>query len=570
MGNQISNLFNSDNNTNDPNDTTKLKPASVKQIIDYIATYYILTMDFQSLKKLYDIEYCDKLVILTSDIIERYFTEIQITYLAENIKNGKDEVGKDEVGKDDVLEKDKMIFFNKDKISNLDIKNPAKKRRVCIGIAKYYIKIAHIFATILTTINPIYVYKDDDGNKVKADIYNRSKIPKDAEVEIFKLNICDNRLDALKRDTNVDFSKDLDSDTEIKLHPKMCSFNLKPKDNYSDDDDVKDLDDEPGIPELMELYYDDEYDYDTGKFKGMKPETQVLFNENLKNFYNIFTDNIGIEMPDNIKKFSDIKLKNYNKKDKCQGDNPAYDSSVRGTIENDLFKQYAENMKQMLNKANTNQEYLLDVLNKLFVYMTDPQTKKKIIRINPELTEELLQETVLETRAIIVNLYLTCETDFANGIKIYEAIVDKKIIETIQSQVKTMEETAEKLVTGNEIPKPAELKELNRIADQRRKEAVTKEQNKIEKVEEEVVKEPVVEEKVEEVVKEPVIEVVKEPVIEVVKEPVIEVAKVDQPVVNIKINVQGQGEGEPVLGGHTSRKNRNKKKIQNKSRKNNR
>ena len=473
MGNQISNLFNSDaNDANDLNDTTKLKPASVKQIIDYIATYYILTMDFQSLRKLYDIEYCDKLVILTSDIIERYFTEIQITYLAENIKNGKDEVGKDEVGKDEVgkddqekdevLEKDKMIFFNKDEITNLDIKNPVKKRRVCIGIAKYYIKIAHIFATILTTINPIYVYKDNDGNKVKADIYNRSKIPKDAKVEIFKLNICDNRIDALKRDTNVDFSKDIDPDTEIKLHPKMCSFNLKPKDDYSNDSDTKDLDDEPGIPELMELYYDDEYDYDTGKFKGMKPETQVLFNENLKNFYNVFTDNIGVEMPEKIKKFSDIKLKNYNKKEKCQGTNPAYDSSVRGAIENDLFKQYAENMKQMLNKANTNQEYLLDVLNKLFVYMTDPQTKKKIIRINPELTEELLQETVLETRAIIVNLYLTCETDFANGIKIYEAIVDKKIIETIQSQVKTMEETAEKLVTENEIPKPAELNDGKR------------------------------------------------------------------------------------------------------------
>ena len=105
MGNQISNLFNSDeNHANDLNDTTKLKPASVKQIIDYIATYYILTMDFQSLRKLYDIEYCDKLVILTSDIIERYFTDIQITYLAEKIKNGSDQVEK-------VYEKDKMIFL---------------------------------------------------------------------------------------------------------------------------------------------------------------------------------------------------------------------------------------------------------------------------------------------------------------------------------------------------------------------------------------------------------------------------------------------------------------------------
>ena len=50
MGNQISMLFNSNEI-----ETTKLQPASVRQIIDYIATHYILTMDFQSLKKLYDI-----------------------------------------------------------------------------------------------------------------------------------------------------------------------------------------------------------------------------------------------------------------------------------------------------------------------------------------------------------------------------------------------------------------------------------------------------------------------------------------------------------------------------------
>ena len=406
MGNQISNLFNGNEI-----ETTKLKPASVRQIIDYIATYYILTMDFQSLRKLYDIEYCDKLVILTSDIIERYFTDLQISYLAENIKNGE---------KTNEMERDKIIFFDKDEIANLDIKNPVKKRRVCISIAKFYIKIAHVFASILTTINPVYVYKDDDGNTVKADIYNRSKIPKDANVEILKLNICDTRIDALKRDTNVDFSNVINDDIEIKIHPKMCSFNLKLQEN-EDEDDLKNLEDEPGIPELMELYYDDKYDYETGKFKGMKEDTQKLFNENLQNFYKVFVDNHGEPMPENIKKFSDIKLRDYNKKPKCRGDNPPYKSIVKGTINDDLFKQYAENLKRMMEKANSNQELLLDVLNKLFVYMTDPQSKKKIIRINPKLTEESLQEAVLEARAIIINLYLTCETDFANGIKIYGA-----------------------------------------------------------------------------------------------------------------------------------------------------
>jgi hypothetical protein len=486
---------------------------------------------------LYDIEYCDKLVILTSDVIERYFTDLQISYLAENIKNGE---------KNNEMEKDNIIFFDKDEIVNLDIKNPVKKRRVCISIAKFYIKIAHVFASILTTINPVYVYKDDDGKTVKADIYNRSKIPKDANVEILKLNICDTRIDALKRGSNIDFSNAPTEDTEIKIHPKMCSFNLKLKENEYDDD-LKNLEDEPGIPELMELYYDDEYDYETGKFKGMKEETQKLFNENLQNFYNVFVDNQGGPMPENIKKFSDIKLKDYSKNPKCHGSNHPYKSIVRGTIKDDLFKKYAENLKQMMEKANTNQELLLDVLNKLFVYMTDPQTKKKIIRINPELTEESLQEAVLEARAIIINLYLTCETDFANGIKIYEAIVDKKIIETAKSQIETMERTSEKLITEDTVPLPAELNELKELADnkiEKQKENIASEENKVQEEEAKV-------EAVESVL-------IKE------QEPQPQV----QPIVNVKVNIQGQGvpiQTQPLVGGKTrkcmKKRNKNTKKC---------
>ena len=71
MGNQLSNI---------KNQSEELKPKSISQIIDYISTYYIVTMDFKSLSKLYEKEYCDKLVILTSDIVERYFTDIELTY----------------------------------------------------------------------------------------------------------------------------------------------------------------------------------------------------------------------------------------------------------------------------------------------------------------------------------------------------------------------------------------------------------------------------------------------------------------------------------------------------------
>ena len=122
MGNQTS--------TSNKEQNDKLSPKSISQILDYIATYYILTMDFNSLRKLYDKEYCDKLVVLTSDIINIYFTDLEVTYLAQRIKNGV------EINE---VEKDKVVFFNKDDIDKLNIQNSIKKNRICMSISKFYI-----------------------------------------------------------------------------------------------------------------------------------------------------------------------------------------------------------------------------------------------------------------------------------------------------------------------------------------------------------------------------------------------------------------------------------------------
>ena len=57
-------------------------------LIDLIATKYILTQNFQDLKNLTKKEYCDKLVILTSDIIKKFMNQKEIKYLAERTKRG--------------------------------------------------------------------------------------------------------------------------------------------------------------------------------------------------------------------------------------------------------------------------------------------------------------------------------------------------------------------------------------------------------------------------------------------------------------------------------------------------
>ena len=61
------------------------------------------------------------------------------------------------------MTKDKVIYLKKDNIPKLDVKNDTQKRRLCVGIAKFYVKVAHIFACIMKTINPTISYSDNAG-----------------------------------------------------------------------------------------------------------------------------------------------------------------------------------------------------------------------------------------------------------------------------------------------------------------------------------------------------------------------------------------------------------------------
>jgi len=410
------------------NNSSATEFSNFYNIIDYIATYYILTMDFKSLSKLSEKAYCDKLVILTSDIIDRYFNDTEVTYLAQRIKDGL------EINE---LNKEKVVFINKDNLETLDVSNDSqktiRKKRVCIGIAKFYVKIAHIFAAIVMTINPVYTYKDVNGQTVKTGLLDKDKIPKNVNRKLYKLNICDNRIRALKKGELMD-----DATGNVTIQPRACDMNV------TNVGEGKTLADEEGITELMKLYLDDNYDYSNGSFTGMTDATKASFFKDLKLFYTTFTGNET--MPPEITKFSDIKLKDYNKTNGCMGENPIFKNKYTINKKDKLFVEYAENIKKMIQNAADNQSKLLSVINDLFTYVVDPYTGKKVIRVNPKLTEELLQKSVEKSRRLIVDLYVRCEMDYVNGVKLYEAIVEKKILETTQNQIETLKKEASKII----------------------------------------------------------------------------------------------------------------------------
>ena len=55
--------------------TSTERELKAANILDILATKYILTQNFQDMKKLGDKEYCNKLVILTADIIKKFLKE---------------------------------------------------------------------------------------------------------------------------------------------------------------------------------------------------------------------------------------------------------------------------------------------------------------------------------------------------------------------------------------------------------------------------------------------------------------------------------------------------------------
>ena len=92
-----------------------------------------------------------------------------------------------------------------------------------------------------------------------------------------------------------------------------------------------------------------------------------------------------------------------------------------------LFNDYAEKIRDMMSTAQKNKEQLVAILEQLF-------SKNKIdgydvVRVSDELTEDKLNKLISETREIIIGMYLACEKNFKEALNIFDAIVDKQILE---------------------------------------------------------------------------------------------------------------------------------------------
>ena len=99
----------------------------------------------------------------------------------------------------------------------------------------------------------------------------------------------------------------------------------------------------------------------------------------------------------------------------------------KGSLKMKLFNDYAEKVRDMMSTTQKNKEQLVKVLGELF--SKNLVDGYDVVRISDELTEEKLDKLISETREIIINMYLECEKNFKEALNIFDAIVDKQILE---------------------------------------------------------------------------------------------------------------------------------------------
>lgn len=363
--------------------------------VDMIASKYILSLDFQHLQHLQEPEVCDKMIIITKDILNSHFNSLELNYLANRTKKGSPN-------------EDTVSFLSLDELHKI---NP-NKQSMCKQIAKFYITIANIFAAIITTINPIYTFKDAEGNIIKknwvemtlSEATDKSKASEASEVSYN--NICDNRLQALGLENGVS---------------KVCDLS-QPDEG------------EPGLPELQQLYFDT-FNIETGKFDKMSKEAKEEYKKDLHDFYTAITGKT--DMPNDIKSFTDVKILF---RPSC---NSLLQQPIHAKKTDNAFKAYANHVQKMLKNASVQHQELQDVLDKLF------HVQNNTVTIHPHLNEQILKQCLTKTRRAISSLYINCAKDYNESVLLLESLIELKIKDSSSRQIETLEKHIDEFVNEN-------------------------------------------------------------------------------------------------------------------------
>ena len=417
--------------------TETLREGDFMKSIEFIASDFILTQNFTDMLSLTNKEYCDKLLILTTKVISKYLSGLEIEHLVQKHINGNFT---------EENEKTKVLYLQKRNLSDLDNLDPKAKASMCEGLAKFYIKIAHVFASITASVNPTYTYKTRAGKKLTFNLLNRAKldkynIPHSEQPDIQYVSFCGRRIDCLSSGLNI--KSVTDPKQKFTIQPGFCMV------NKNSDGTVRDLFDEPGMAEIKQLYYDTLDD--NNKYTKMSEQAEKDYKERLVKFWELLSDKTP---PDDLKYMSQITLRQFHNERGChvtaetgkQGFQKShYRKSYEGTLEDKLFKDYVDNIKDIIQTSLSDEVKLMSYLNELFETTPDPSTGKHEVSIKSDLTDVTLDKLIATLRNDQMNMYIECEEKFLKGFKIFEQIVSSRVMLTAEGITNSLSEEQDKI-----------------------------------------------------------------------------------------------------------------------------
>lgn len=417
--------------------------------LDIIAANYITDLQLNDYEKFKEQDKCNELVVLTADKIANNLKFLDIVYLKQRTEKGSD-ISYTEDKKNKAYESTKVLYGKKSKLVDADEKNSYKKRRLCNGIAKFYVKIAQIYAAVVKALNPQLKFKDKTGTSTSLNMYETGKlnITKSEKNKLFdtvEFSICGKIREQLSSDSSLK----VDEQKNIHIKPEFCKI-------------TSHLKDEPGIIELEDLFREN-YNYDTGEYNLPRDDESVKqYMKIYKEFVKIFTGkDVDDEIPSVLPLFSKITLSDFEickdvdyKDDRAKFIQP-YKISEPQNVETEkyvkekissfyedeylLFIKYAKVLKNFLIKLNENEIKVLSVLNSLFLFIERDEDvgngateKKETVIIHPELTDEKLNKIAIEARQNIFDLYINCKESQTELHGIYRDIL------IIRSSIKSM------------------------------------------------------------------------------------------------------------------------------------
>jgi len=404
--------------------------------INKIATEYIIKQNYSDMKQILDKNKYDEILDLVT------------TILSKNIKT------------DDIDVLVSALYS-----SELDSRNTHLKK--CRKIAVFYLKITHLFDSIMMTINPHREITSD----VKLD---------DAKVDDIKhVNTCTRRLNAL-----INANIKLGKPNEINIKSPACHINSESHTLLEED----------GIPELETLYYD-EYDFDSETFNKMSEKMKNEYKKDVELFYNVFsataTATAKADTESKAERFSDIKISDIITRD--------YDSICNSTDEyvyinrkkkayrmekERLFKDYAFNIKNMTKFIHKREQDLLYILNQVF----KKDERNNEYNISKTIHSNTLDKLIDDARRTIVGFYSKCEEFYVDGVQIYDAIVQNQLKYTTIKQIQNSNVLLEKMLTDNEVENEVvEDEDENEVVEDEDENEVVEDEDEVVEDENEVV-----------------------------------------------------------------------------------